>query len=165
MQPARAYIGIGSNLGDPTFQVGRAIQALATLPFCHPIAHSPLYRTAPVGGPPGQPDYINAVAALDTGLTPYQLLMALQTLELAQGRTRNVRWEARTLDLDLLLYDQLTSDDPWLTLPHPRLHERAFVLYPLRDIAPDLHIPGHGSLTELLAHCPPQPIARLDSAD
>lgn len=165
MQPARAYIGIGSNLGDPTFQVGRAIQALATLPFCHPIAHSPLYRTAPVGGPPGQPDYINAVAALDTGLTPQQLLMVLRTLELGHGRTRSVRWGPRTLDLDLLLYDRLVSTDPRLTLPHPRLHERAFVLYPLRDVAPNLDIPGHGPLTELLARCPPQTIVRLDSVD
>ena len=165
MRPARAYIGIGSNLDDPIRQVRRGFRALSGIFASGCAAQSPLYRTAPVGGPPAQPDYINAVAALDTGLTPHQLLLALQTLELAQGRTRSVRWEARTLDLDLLLYDQLTSDDPWLTLPHPRLHERAFVLYPLRDIAPDLHIPGHGSLTELLAHCPPQPIARLDSAD
>ena len=165
MRPARAYISIGSNLDDPIRQVRRGFRALSGILASGCAAQSPLYRTAPVGGPPAQPDYINAVAALDTGLTPHQLLLALQTLELAQGRTRSVRWEARTLDLDLLLYDQLTSDDPWLTLPHPRLHERAFVLYPLRDIAPDLHIPGHGSLTELLAHCPPQPIARLDSAD
>ena len=165
MRPARAYIGIGSNLDDPIRQVRRGFRVLSGIFASGCAAQSPLYRTAPVGGPPAQPDYINAVAALDTGLTPHQLLLALQTLELAQGRTRSVRWEARTLDLDLLLYDQLTSDDPWLTLPHPRLHERAFVLYPLRDIAPDLHIPGHGSLTELLAHCPPQPIARLDSAD
>ena len=91
--------------------------------------------------------------------------MALQTLELAQGRTRSVRWEARTLDLDLLLYDQLTSTDPRLTLPHPRLHERAFVLYPLHDIAPNLRIPDQGPLIELLARCPPQAIVRLDSAD
>jgi len=165
MRPARAYIGIGSNLEDPIRQVRRALQALNGILASSCVAQSPLYRTAPVGGPPGQPDYINAVAALDTGLTPYQLLMALQTLELAQGRTRNVRWGARTLDLDLLLYDQLTSDDPRLTLPHPRLHERAFVLYPLRDIAPNLTIPGHGPLAELLARCPPQVIARLDSSD
>ena len=165
MRPARAYIGIGSNLDDPIDQVRRAFQALSGILASGCVARSPLYRTAPVGGPPGQPDYINAVAALDTGLTPYQLLIALQTLELAQGRTRSVRWGARILDLDLLLYDQLTSDDPRLTLPHPRLHERAFVLYPLRDIAPHLTIPGHGPLIELLARCPPQAIVRLDSAD
>lgn len=165
MRPARAYIGIGSNLDDPIRQVRRALLALNGILASGCVAQSPLYRTAPAGGPPGQPDYINAVAALDTGLTPQQLLMALQTLELAQGRARTVRWGARTLDLDLLLYDRLTSDDPRLTLPHPRLHERAFVLYPLRDIAPNLDIPGHGPLTELLARCPPQAIVRLDSAD
>ncbi len=165
MRPARAYIGIGSNLGDPIRQVRRAFQALNGILATGCAVQSPLYRTVPVGGPPAQPDYINAVAALDTGLTPHQLLLALQTLELAQGRTRGVRWGARTLDLDLLLYDRLTSDDPWLTLPHPRLHERAFVLYPLHDIAPNLTIPGHGSLTELLACCPSHAIARLDSAD
>ncbi len=165
MQPARVYIGIGSNLDDPTNQVRRAFEALTGILASGCVARSPLYRTAPVGGPPGQPDYINAVAALDTGLTPVQLLMVLQALELAQGRTRTARWGARTLDLDLLLYDQLTSDDPWLTLPHPRLHQRAFVLYPLYDIAPDLNIPGRGRLSELLANCPPQPITRLDSAN
>jgi len=165
MQPARAYIGIGSNLDDPIRQVRRAFQALTGILASGCVARSPLYRTAPVGGPPGQPDYINAVAALDTGLTPQQLLMVLRTLELGHGRTRSVRWGPRTLDLDLLLYDQLTSDDPWLTLPHPRLHQRAFVLYPLYDIAPDLNIPGRGRLSELLANCPPQPITRLDSAN
>ncbi len=165
MQPARVYIGIGSNLDDPTNQVRRAFEALTGILASGCVARSPLYRTAPVGAPPGQPDYINAVAALDTGLTPVQLLMVLQALELAQGRTRTARWGARTLDLDLLLYDQLTSDDPWLTLPHPRLHQRAFVLYPLYDIAPDLNIPGRGRLSELLANCPPQPITRLDSAN
>ncbi|HHW76370.1 MAG TPA: 2-amino-4-hydroxy-6-hydroxymethyldihydropteridine diphosphokinase [Xanthomonadaceae bacterium] len=165
MQPARVYIGIGSNLDDPTHQVRRAFEALTGILASGCVARSPLYRTAPVGAPPGQPDYINAVAALDTGLTPAQLLMVLQALELAQGRTRTARWGARTLDLDLLLYDQLTSDDPWLTLPHPRLHQRAFVLYPLYDIAPDLNIPGRGRLSELLANCPPQPITRLDSAN
>lgn len=163
MQPARAYIGIGSNLDDPVAQVRRAIQALTGILTSSCVARSPLYRTTPVGGPPGQPDYINAVAALDTGLTPRQLLMVLQAFELAHGRTRTVHWGARTLDLDLLLYDQLTCDDPWLTLPHPRLHERAFVLYPLYDIAPTLFIPGRGRLTELLTNCPSQTITRLDS--
>lgn len=161
----RAYIGIGSNLDNPISQVRRAFQALAALPACRPVAHSPLYRTAPVGGPPGQPDYINAVTVLDAMLAPNELLTALQALEEAQGRVRTEHWGARTLDLDLLLYDQLISDDPRLTLPHPRLHQRAFVLYPLRDIAPNLNIPGHGPLAGLLARCPPQTITRLDSVD
>lgn len=165
MRPARAYIGIGGNLDDPVSQVRRALQALAVLPACRRVACSPLYRTAPVGGPPDQPDYINAVAALDTTLAPKNLLAALQALEEARGRVRTERWGPRTLDLDLLLYDRRVSDDPALTLPHPRLHERAFVLYPLYDIAPDLDIPGRGSLVELMARCPARTIARLDSAD
>jgi 2-amino-4-hydroxy-6-hydroxymethyldihydropteridine diphosphokinase len=165
MRPARAYIGIGSNLDDPANQVHRAFQALSTLPAGRLVAQSPLYRSAPVGGPPGQPDYINAVAALDTTLNPDQLLAALRAIETGQGRVRAERWGPRTLDLDLLLYDRLVRDDPWLTLPHPRLHQRAFVLYPLYDIAPDLDIPGHGSLAALRAHCPLQTIARLDSVD
>jgi 2-amino-4-hydroxy-6-hydroxymethyldihydropteridine diphosphokinase len=165
MRAARAYIGIGGNLDDPVSQVRRALQALAALPACRRVAQSPLYRSAPVGGPPDQPDYINAVAALDTTLAPKSLLAALQALEEAQGRVRTERWGPRTLDLDLLLYDRLVSDDPLLTLPHPRLHQRAFVLYPLYDIAPDLAIPGRGPLAELLARCPARAITRLDSAD
>lgn len=163
MQPARAYIGIGSNLDDPISQVRRALEALNGILASCCVARSPLYRTSPLGGPPNQPDYINAVAALDTGLTPSQLLVVLQSLELAQGRIRNGRWGPRTLDLDVLLYDRLISDDPRLTLPHPRLHERAFVLYPLHDIAPDLIIPGQGPLSELLANCSSQTLIRLDS--
>lgn len=165
MRPARAYIGIGSNLDDPVARVRQAFHALAEIPACRRVAHSPLYRTAPVGGPPDQPDYINAVAALDTTLAPKNLLAALQALEEARGRVRTERWGPRTLDLDLLLYDRRVSDDPALTLPHPRLHERAFVLYPLHDIAPDLDIPGRGPLVELMARCPARTIARLDSAD
>ena len=163
MQPARAYIGIGSNLDDPLHQVQRAFQALSSLLASCCIAKSPLYRTAPLGGPADQSDYINAVVALDTGLTPNQLLTVLQALELAHGRVRTVRWGPRTLDLDLLLYDQFISDDPRLTLPHPHLHERPFVMYPLFDIAPNLMIPGRGWLNELITKCPPQAITRLDS--
>jgi 2-amino-4-hydroxy-6-hydroxymethyldihydropteridine diphosphokinase len=162
MQPVRTCIGIGSNLDDPVAQVRRAFQSLNDLPACVNIAYSPLYRTAPVGGPPGQPDYINAVAALDTMLTPDELLKALQALETVQGRVRSVRWGTRILDLDLLLYGQMIRNDPWLTLPHPRLHKRAFVLYPLHDLAPLLTIPGRGTLAELLAFCPLQAIARLE---
>ncbi len=165
MQPARAYIGIGSNLDDPIQHARRAFQVLSGILASCCVARSPLYRSAPVGGPPDQPDYINAVAALDTGLTPGQLLAVLQALELAQGRTRTVRWGPRTLDVDLLLYDRLICDDPRLILPHPRLHERAFVLYPLYDIAPTLTIPGLGSLHELRANCPQQGLIRLDSDD
>ncbi len=163
MHPLRAYIGIGSNLDDPPAQVRAALQALAALPESQLSACSPLYRSAPVGGPPGQPDYLNAVAALDTRLSADQLLRALQAIEAAQGRVRELRWGPRTLDLDLLLYADLVRDDAWLTLPHPRLQERAFVLYPLHDIAPGLELPGGGMLSKLLLKCPPQGLERLDS--
>lgn len=158
MLSVRAYLGIGSNLNDPVIQVQQACQALAQLPVSQLIARSPLYRSAPVGGPPDQPDYLNAVAALDTALNPDELLAALQAIEIQQGRVRTVRWGPRTLDLDVLLYGSLQRDDPRLTLPHPRLQERAFVLYPLYDIAPDLTIPGQGALAKLLRNCPPLPL-------
>ncbi len=163
MLSVRAYIGIGSNLNDPAAQVRQALQALAELPASQLIACSPLYRTAPVGGPPDQPDYLNAVAALDTALNPDELLTALQAIETQQGRVRTVRWGPRTLDLDMLLYGSMRCHHPRLTLPHPRLQERTFVLYPLYDIAPDLTIPGLGSLTKLLRNCPPLTLTRLDS--
>lgn len=165
MQSVRAYVGIGSNLDDPPSQVRRAFQALAALPAGRCLARSPLYRTTPVGGPPGQPDYVNAVAALDTWLEPDALLTALQEIENVRGRVRNERWGPRTLDLDLLLYGALIRDDPRLTLPHPRLHERAFVLYPLYDIAPTLLLPGRGRLSEWLTSCSPSGMTRLDSPD
>ena len=165
MRPARAYIGIGGNLDDPLLQMRRAFRALRELPASRCVACSPLYRSAAVGGPSGQPDYLNAAAALDTTLAPDELLTALQAIETAQGRTRTVRWGPRTLDLDLLLYDQLVLDEPRLTLPHPRLHERVFVLYPLYDIAPDLEIPGHGLLIDLLTKFPQTALVRLDSAE
>jgi 2-amino-4-hydroxy-6-hydroxymethyldihydropteridine diphosphokinase len=163
MLPIWAFIGVGSNLNNPVAQVQQAFHGLAELPASRLIARSPLYRTAPVGGPAGQPDYVNAVAALDTMLEPDELLTALQAIEIQQGRVRTVRWGPRTLDLDILLYGSLQRDDPRLTLPHPRLQERAFVLYPLYDIAPDLMIPGQGALAKLLRNCPPLPPACLDS--
>lgn len=162
MRPARAYLGLGSNLDDPVRQLRQALATLSRLPAVSLVARSPFYGSAPVGGPPAQPDYLNAVAALDTALTPAQLLSLLQALEQSQGRVRTVRWGPRTLDLDLLLYDQLISHDPALTLPHPRLHERAFVLGPLHDIAPQLIIPGHGPVSELWANSPKHGLIRLE---
>ncbi|QKT04942.1 2-amino-4-hydroxy-6-hydroxymethyldihydropteridine diphosphokinase [Ectothiorhodospiraceae bacterium 2226] len=157
----RAYVGIGSNLGDPLAQVSRALTRLAQLPGVDAVIASPLYRSAPLG-PQDQPDYVNAVAALDTELAPHALLDALQALEQEQGRVRGAqRWGPRTLDLDLLLYGDLQLVDARLTLPHPGLHERAFVLYPLRDIAPDLDIPGHGPLGPLVARCSDAGLVRL----
>ena len=148
------YIGLGSNLEGPAKQVRRALKALGRLPQTRLLGVSNLYRN-PAIGPGRQPDYVNAVAAIETGLEPHVLLDALQAIEADQGRTRTaVRWQPRTLDLDLLLYGRRVIDDGRLTVPHPHLHERAFVLKPLLDIAPDLHIPGRGDVATLLAGVP-----------
>ena len=149
----RAWIGLGSNLEAPRRQVERAFDELARLPRTHLAGRSRLYRSDPVG-PAGQPDYVNAVAALDTALEPLALLDALQAIERTHGRVRTLRWGPRTLDLDLLLYGERVQACERLTLPHPRLHERAFVLYPLADLAPGLVLPELGALSELLRQCP-----------
>ena len=161
MHPLRAYIGIGSNLDDPLAQVRAALQALAALPASQLSTCSPLYRSVPVGGPPGQPDYLNAVAALDTRLSADQLLRALQAIEAAQGRVRELRWGPRTLDLDILLYGDLVLDTPALTLPHPRMHLRAFVLAPLLEIVPASIIPGRGTAAAWRPAVSMQPIEKL----
>lgn len=165
MRWVRAYLGVGSNLNDPAAQVRQAFRALAELSACRLIACSPLYRSAPLGGPPDQPDYVNAVVALDTALSAEALLDALQAIENQQGRVRTLRWGPRTLDLDILLYGSRQCADPQLTLPHPRLQERDFVLYPLCDVAPDLILPGRGALRTWLARRPPPTLIRLDSAN
>lgn len=156
-----AYIGLGSNLDDPVCQVRRACDELAAIPDSRLLAVSPLYRSDPVG-PPGQPDYINAVAGLSTGLSAEQLLDALQAIEQAHGRVRHERWGARTLDLDLLLYGDSVIATDRLSVPHPYLGERAFVLYPLADIAPAIAVPGRGALAQLLTACPFEGLERLD---
>lgn len=148
----RACIALGSNLDDPAAQIQHAVDALATLPHSTLVACSPLYRTAPVG-PQDQPDFINAAALLDTTLSPLALLDALQALEQAAGRERRRHWGERTLDLDLLLYGDQTLDLPRLTVPHPRLHERAFVLVPLFALAPSLVLPDGTSLASLRQQC------------
>ena len=164
MNPVSAYIGIGSNLENPVAQVYRAFRELQNIAHTRCTARSPLYRSDPVG-PPGQPDYINAVAGLETELDPDALLAELRAIENAHGRMRRIRWGPRTLDLDILLYGDQVQSSSRLTLPHPRMHERAFVLYPLYDIAPDLHIPNKGTLADLWAACPAEGIQRLDDAD
>ncbi|KQV49366.1 2-amino-4-hydroxy-6-hydroxymethyldihydropteridine pyrophosphokinase [Pelomonas sp. Root1217] len=134
---SRAYVGLGANLGaDPSATLTQAALRLAALPGSHVATLSSVWRSAPVDA--GGPDFLNAVVALDTTLLPIELLDALQAIELAHGRERPYRNAPRTLDLDLLLYDELTLDTPRLTLPHPRLGERAFVLRPLLEIAPEL---------------------------
>lgn len=147
-----AYVGIGSNLDGPRARVLAAIDALRTLPDTRLEAHSRLYRSAPLDAP-GQPDYVNAVAALDTGLSAAQLLEALQAIEARHGRERPYRNAPRTLDLDLLLYGETALSSPALTLPHPRLHERAFVLRPLLELDPRAEVPGRGAARDLLRAC------------
>ncbi len=153
-----AYIGLGSNLADPPQQLRQALAALNQLPTSRLLCHSSLYRSAPMG-PADQPDYVNAVAALETALAPLQLLDELQAIEARQGRVRAERWGPRTLDLDLLLYSDTLIDHPRLQVPHPGIPAREFVLYPLAEIAPELQLPGLGALTELLAHCPNRGLA------
>lgn len=137
-----AYVALGSNLGDPLATLRWAREELSRLGTVTGV--SALYRTAPVGGPAGQPDYLNAVLRLETALAPPALLAALHRLEAEAGRERRERWEARTLDLDLLLCGEEVWETPALTLPHPRAWDRAFVLAPLADLAPGLAHPGTG---------------------
>ncbi|HET7174888.1 MAG TPA: 2-amino-4-hydroxy-6-hydroxymethyldihydropteridine diphosphokinase [Gammaproteobacteria bacterium] len=157
-----AYVGIGSNLDGPAAHVTRAFDDLSRLPDTRVIARSPLYMSPPMG-PQGQPDFINAVAALETGLGARVLMQALLGIESRHGRHRDgTRWGPRSLDLDLLLYGDTVSDAPELVLPHPGIHERAFVLYPLADIAPGLVIPGSGTVEELRARRPDARVVRLE---
>lgn len=148
-----AYIGLGSNLDSPREQVVTALTELAGLQGCSLVARSSLYRSDPVG-PAGQPDYVNAVAALETELTPESLLDALQALEQAHQRVRKTHWGPRTLDLDILLYGDHTLDSERLTVPHAWMLERNFVLWPLAEIAPALQLPDGSRLQQHLVHCP-----------
>lgn len=157
----RAFVAIGSNLADPRNQVLAAFAALDALPGTRVVARSALYRTAPVGYA-DQPDFFNAVAAVETELPATALLDALLDVEQARGRVRAFANGPRTLDLDVLLYGDMVSADARLTLPHPRMHERAFVLYPLNDIAPDVMIPGHGRVHDLMLACDSGGIERAD---
>lgn len=155
-----AYVALGANLGNPVATVRAAAEALAGMRDSRLVAVSSLYRTAPVGLL-GQPDFINAVAALETELMPSALLDQLFAIEARFGRQRSVRNAARTLDLDLLLHGTTRCDDPGLILPHPRMHERAFVLVPLAEIAPQLEIPGLGTVGDLCKNCARQRIERI----
>ncbi|MGD8514477.1 MAG: 2-amino-4-hydroxy-6-hydroxymethyldihydropteridine diphosphokinase [Granulosicoccaceae bacterium] len=154
------YIGLGSNLDQPVQQLQQAFDELAALPATRLQAQSSLYRSAPLG-PAGQPDYINAVAELHTELSAHALLDALQAIEQTHQRVRTQRWGPRTLDLDILLYGDAQIDDARLQVPHPAIAGRAFVLYPLAEIAPQLHIPGLGAITDLLGAVAGQELERL----
>jgi len=156
----RCFIALGANLGDPVATVKAAILALRELPQTEFIAASSLYRTAPVGLK-HQPDFINAVVELIAVSPAPTFLESLFGIEARFGRQRSVKNAPRTLDLDLLLYGDEVSNDPQLTLPHPRMHERAFVLAPLAEIAPRLTIPGRGSVADLLLRCADQQIEKI----
>ncbi len=138
----RAYLALGSNLGDRRAHLQSAVDELARAPQVAVVAVSPVYETVPVGGPP-QDDYLNAVVGIDTDLDPRALLALAQRCEENARRVRKERFGPRTLDVDILLYDEIEMDDPDLTIPHPRMWEREFVLAPLRAVAPDL-VAGHG---------------------
>lgn len=163
MSSATAYIALGANLEDPAAQVSAGLAAVAALPQTRLIARSSLYRSAPVGYA-DQPDFVNAVAALETALAPRALLDALLAIERAQGRVRTFANAPRKLDLDMLLYDDLQIRERGLTVPHPRMHERAFVLVPLAEIAPRCVVPGRGTVAELLLTVDAASVTRLASA-
>ena len=158
----RAFVALGSNLGDPQATVQAALAALQALPGSLLAAASSLYRSAPVGLR-NQPDFINAVAALDTQLSANALLGELFAIEARFGRRRDFHHAPRTLDLDLLLYGSELRNTPRLMLPHPRMHERAFVLLPLVEIAPEAAIPGHGPAAVLLGNVRDQVLTRLEA--
>ena len=155
-----AYIGLGANLGEPEAQVRSAIAALGKLPKTLLVKASPLYRSAPVGYK-DQPDFVNAVAKIETELAPEALLKELLAIEARFGRTRTFPNAPRSVDLDLLLYGDQIIVQPGLTVPHPRMHERAFVLAPLAEIAPDAVVPGKGTVAVLLAASKDQTVVKL----
>lgn len=156
-----AYVGLGSNLEDPRAQVLEACERLKTLPATRLVLLSPLYRSRPLG-PIAQPDFVNAVAGILTQLQARPLLDGLRSIEAALGRpAAHERWGPRVIDLDLLSYARETLKDPVLTLPHPGVVERNFVLYPLADIAPDLDLPGLGRVAELAGRLNTEGLTRL----
>ena len=144
-----AFVGLGSNQEDPQGQIARAFEELDELPHTRLVKRSSVFRTAPVGYA-DQPDFLNAVAQLETGLPAARLLGELQAIESRHGRERPFPNAPRTLDLDLLIFGDLELQSPSLTVPHPRMHERAFVLEPLAEIAPTTEVPGHGRVKDLL---------------
>ncbi len=157
----RAFVAFGANLGDPCSAFAFAAEHLDALPLTRVVAKSSLYRSAPVGVTGRQPDYLNAVIALDTGLQARALLDALLAIEREGGRTRDYALAPRTMDLDLLLHGEAVIDEPGLQVPHPRMHLRAFVLLPLTEIDPAAHIPGRGAAAKLLGALADQAIERL----
>lgn len=158
----QAFIALGSNLENPVAQLQHAFGELEQLPETRLLSRSSLYRSAPVGRL-DQPDFINAVACIETRLAPRALLQALLAIEQRHGRIRESLNAPRTLDLDILLYDDLQYRDSDLIIPHPRMAQRAFVLQPLFEIAPDCRIPGYDHVQHLLSLCQDQKLERIES--
>ena len=156
-----AYVGLGANIGGPRRHLETAIEELRTLSAPGSFRASHVYRSAPVGYR-DQPDFLNAVAVLDTQLPPEGLLGMLRGIEASHGRERTFADAPRTLDLDLLLYGDCVMQSPELTLPHPRMHERAFVLRPLLELDSEISIPGKGKASALLSACGSQEVERID---
>ena len=157
-----AYIGIGSNLGEPTKQIAKAIEALATAADIDQVTASSLYRSRPMGGM-AQPDYINAVARITTSLSAEQLLATCQSIEQQQGRDRSAgHWSARTLDLDIILYGMQTIQSEHLTIPHYGMNERNFVLLPLAELDPDLLLPDNMSIHDALTKITTEGLVKVE---
>jgi 2-amino-4-hydroxy-6-hydroxymethyldihydropteridine diphosphokinase len=159
--PVAAYIGLGANLGDALANLRSAFTQIGNLALTEVVARSPMYRSTPIDS--SGPDYINAVLCVSTRLAPLELLAHLLAIERAHGRERPYRNAPRSLDLDLLLYGDRMIDLPQLSVPHPRMQERGFVLKPLADIAPKLVVPGHGALVSMLARVSDQDVTRLEA--
>lgn len=159
---ARAFVALGANIGEPVQHLRAAVRDLDALPGTRVVARSSLYRSAPVGLL-NQPDFINAVVAVDTTLAPLELLRQLLAIETVHGRVRSIPNAPRTLDLDLLLHGDSVQASTELTLPHPRMHERAFVLLPLLEIAPDTPLPGLGLARDFLDQVGGQDIHRFEA--
>jgi len=160
----RAFVALGSNLQQPELQVTSAFNELANLPQTSLVKASSLYKTAPVGYD-NQPDFINAVAEVETTLTAPSLLSALLDLENSHGRERPFPNAPRVLDLDLLLFDDVAMQTAFLTLPHPRMHLRGFVMLPLAEIAPDVIIPNIGKVSDLALSCADQSVEKINHPD
>lgn len=143
-----AYLSLGSNLNNPINQVNRAIIEIENIPEINVLITSSLYKTPPIG--PKQPDFINAVIKISTTLSPQDLLFKMQNIEQNHQRERTIHWGPRTLDIDLILYNEISINTDILTIPHPFMHERAFVLVPLLEISPNLKTPQHGELKDIL---------------
>lgn len=161
MSARTVAFGLGANLGDARAALRDTVDRLRTCDPLKSVRVSSLYRTTPVGGPP-QPDYLNAVVVATSAADPQVLLRIAQEIEQAHQRTRQVRWGPRTLDVDILAVAGVTSDDPRITLPHPRAHLRGFVLVPWAEVDPDFKVPGRGTVAQLLAALDPADLAGID---